>query len=450
MLVIFLPLLGFSLKKGDASSIENYRPISILPFISKILEKCIHSRLVSFLSSSNVLCAEQFGFRKNSSTADALISLTENFFENINKKLSTINVFVDYRKAFDTINHAILIRKLEAYGIRGVPLELFSSYLSNRSQRVIVNDKSSSLRMQTLGVPQGTCLGPLLFTIYINELPNISRKFKSLLFADDTTLTYDNSSYNFSSDFFNEELHNFYLWSVANRLSVNFDKTFYNVVSLSESDRASIPPVLISDKLISQCTSFNFLGVTIDDNLKFDQHVLHISKKISKSIGILSKLRIILPPFTLRSLYFSLVFPYLNYCNVVYGGAYACHLKPLEALQKRAIRIINSAPFYSHTNDLFLRSQILKLADIFKLNVAIFMFKNRNNLDFQVPHDHYTRSSLELVSNFQRLSLTQKSLFFVGPKLWNTIPAFVKQSPSTNIFKSRYKRYLLGLYGNLS
>ena len=212
-------------KKGDRSLTSNYRPIALLPFLSKVFERCIFKRISSFISKHNIISPSQFGFSKGKSTEDAVCCLTEHIYESLNSKNVCVNVFIDLRKAFDTINHKIVLRKLEFYGIRGLPLKLHSTYLTNRFQCVRFKTACSDLKPICIGLPQGSILAPILFLLFINDLPNISQNFKSILFADDTTLSFNHSNYTDLNTTCNVELKSFHKWTLANRLTLNVDKT---------------------------------------------------------------------------------------------------------------------------------------------------------------------------------------------------------------------------------
>ena len=175
----------------------------------------------------------------------------------------------------------------------------------------------------------------------------------------------------------------------------------------------------LNSRVLDRMSSVTFLGVVLDESLKFKLHIAHISTKISKSIGILYKLRNILPFQTLKSLYFSFVYPYLLYSNLVWGSTFSTHLQPLRVLQKRVIRIINGAQFLDHTNDLFLRNSILKFDDINYYLISIYMFKNHNLPIFYRTHNHNTRNANLPTPLFQRLTLNQHSIYFTGPVIWN-------------------------------
>ena len=212
-------------KGGSTQEVNNYRPISLLSIFDKIIEQIMHKYLYAFLEYHNFLFQNQFGFRRNNSTVYALAQITETIKESIDKGKYGCGIFIDLRKAFDAVNHGILLKKLEHYGIRDNMLDWFQSYLSDRKQYVDINGKSSDLVDITCGVPQGSVLGPLLFLIYINDLPNISKILNFYLFADDTNIYYESSSLDNLERTVNSELNKLFLWLNVNRLSLNIDKT---------------------------------------------------------------------------------------------------------------------------------------------------------------------------------------------------------------------------------
>ena len=217
----------------------------------------------------------QFGFLAELSTQDAMLHLTEKIYSNLHRELSTLAVYVDFSKAFDTLNRSILIKKLAIYGIRGIPLELFKSYLDDRFQAVKVNNIISEFKPINAGVPQGSVLGPILYLIYVNEIPSISDKFSTCLFADDTTLIFENSD---KYDLFNQcdyGVNLFFSWCCANRLSINVSKTNLMLFS-NKLNPTDIADVFMNNIKIDYKSSTRFLGVIIDDKLKFNLHIKEI------------------------------------------------------------------------------------------------------------------------------------------------------------------------------
>ena len=434
-------------KKDSPDIMTNYRPISILPKLSKIIEKCLKSRLLHYFYRNKLFNTSQFGFLAENSTQDAILHVTEKIYDNLNKKLATLAVYIDFSKCFDTLNRAVLIKKLEIYGIRGIPLLLFKSYLDERYQAVKVNNVISEFKLINSGVPQGSVLGPILYLIYVNELPNISDQFSTCLFADDTTLIFESSN---KYDLFNKcdyGVNLFFSWCCANRLSINISKTnlmlFSNILTPLD-----IADVFINKIKIEYASSIRFLGVIIDDKLKFNLHINEITKKISKNSAILYKLRQYLPENTLLSVYRSIIECYINYCNLIFGNAALTHISPLVIAQKKAVRIVANLPPRSHTNSIFLRLKLLKVHDFFKYNLGIFMKNNESYFSQNFRLNLFnTRSGNHYVPAFQRIDLTlNRSLRYQAPYNWRYIPIHVKNSPSLNSFKKRYKAFLISLY----
>ena len=439
-------------KKGDPCNVSNYRPIAIIFFLSKVFERCIYTRLWEFAVTNNIFTPYQYGFLKGKSTQDALLSLTENIYHCLNCSDGSfcINIFVDFHKCFDTIDHAILIRKLELYGATGSLLNLVNNYLTNRTQSVRIKQSISPPLPISKGVPQGSVLGPLLFLFFINDLPNISNVFTPVLYADDTTLSFRCNSIPQANVLCNTELHKFYNWSVANKLSINFDidKTYFMIHTFRNLDLPNLS-INLGNNTLTECDSSKFLGVMVDDKLKFKNHIDYISKKISKSIGILYKLSQLKMPFkVLKQLYYNLIYSYLNYNVCCYASTYDSHLNKLFLLQKKAIRIINNASFLEHTDPLFFSNGILKVQDIHKLNVGLYMYEHRTSAQFIRHHDYSTRGHDDLLPQSARLRLTQNSISVIGPNTWRSIPESIRNSPSRNSFKISYKKFLLSFYCN--
>ena len=350
-------------KSCDKALFSNYRPISVLPCFSKILERIIYNRIINYLNDFNVFCDNQYGFRKNRSPSLALIDLCDRISSAFDRREYAIGVFLDLSKAFDTVNHAILFDKLEHYGIRGLALEWVKRYFSERAQFVEFNNVRSSPQGISCGVPQGSILGPLFFILYVNDLNNASL-LDVILFADDTNLFISHNDPDYLNDTLNSELNNLSTWFAANRLSLNLSKTNFMVFKPRQKKQLFEFHVSIDEQPIPSVSETMFLGVFIDDNLRWKPHISLLASKLSKSIGIIHKSRFFLSTHSLRTLYNSMILPYLYYCNLAWGGTYKTNLQRIVILQKRAVRIVNNSTYDANTGPIFKKLELLKFHDI--------------------------------------------------------------------------------------
>ena len=314
-------------KKGDKTSIENYRPIPLLPCMSKVLEKIINIQLYDYFQSNNLLYKSQYGFRKHHSTEFASLELVDTIQQQLDLKLYPFAVFLDMSKAFDTLDHEILMQKFSFYGVQNTSLNLFKSYLSERSQFVSIGGTSSPLRTINTGVPQGSILGPLLFIIYINDLHMASDKFNYILYADDTTLIGNIS--NFKSinmqcsitDNINIELDKICDWLAVNKLSLNASKSNYMIFHHRQKKlkSTSIPILEMNHTLIKQVNEFSFLGLTVNNHMDWNSHITNISNKITKTMGIMNRIKKSIPQQILNLMYNSLILPHIYFCITAWG-----------------------------------------------------------------------------------------------------------------------------------
>ena len=447
-------------KKGDASKNSNYRPISLLSVFSKIFEKIMHERLYNFLELHEILFQMQFGFRNGHSTDHALISLSERIKSTIDSNRVGCGIFIDLQKAFDTVNHNILLQKLDHYGIRGSSLQWFESYLTGRLQYVSINNHSSSLGKVTCGVPQGSVLGPLLFLIYINDLPNVSKLLSFFLFADDTNIYFETENITKLQCKINKELLKVKSWLEVNKLVLNIQKTNYVVF---HSPRKKLPEHILikfGKNSVTRSRYVKFLGVLMDQHLSWKFHISELTKKLSRTSGIFSKIRHLLPLDILKNLYFSIFSSFLSYGSSTWGLSYDTYLEPLFMLQKKVLRSISFQPFFSPSTPIFFSLKILKLKDMIHHDILKFVYKSLNGLSpshfhnyFQLSntvHSHETRQAAR-GDIFQSIRNTffygLRSIKYFGAKLWNGIPTFIKMSVSFNIFKSKLKEFLVNGYG---
>lgn len=397
-------------KKDNENLLENYRPVSVLTSISKVFEKIMHRQLQDYMLKSNLLYKSQYGFLPGHSTELAALELVDHIITKMDNNEVPINIYLDLSKAFDTLNHEILLYKLNYYGIRGNSLALMKSYLQNRKQYVVYKEVNSQSKIVRTGVPQGSILGPLLFLIYMNDIIHSSACFRAVIYADDTTL---NTTLNFNSrskdsnreNILNSELENVSSWLKVNKLSLNLQKT--KAMIFHTPQRKVIKPNLVIDSHnIMFVDEFNYLGIYFDKHLTWKKHTEIISNKISKTTGIFNRLKRYLPRIIMVTLYNTLVLPYFNYGILLWGW----RSERLARLQKKLIRIINNSRYNAHTDPLFKQVKLLKVTDLSMLHELKFCYKLKHSLlpeyftDFIPPrqsenHRYNTRNS----NNYQLL-----------------------------------------------
>ena len=443
-------------KGGEKDSIGNYRPISILPSFSKVFEKVIFNRLSEYVFSKKILNTCQYGFRKNHSTYMSVLDMYEKISSAIDNNEYAVGIFIDLAKAFDTIDHSILISKMQHYGIRGVAISWIRSYLSNRKQYVLLNETSSYIEQITCGIPQGSILGPLLFVLYINDIVNCSVVFKFVLFADDTNLFHSGRNPQDLSNDINSELTKLSVWFRANKLSLNIKKTNYILFGGKRRKLSNVICLKIDENLILETHSTKFLGVHLDSDLSWKTHVGHIKTKIAKGLGIMNKVRTLLPLKAMKVLYHTLVYPYLQYCNIVWGIAKDTIIEKLFILQKRAIRLCTNSCSRTHTDPLFFKLGLLKLSDINKYQTLIFMFKYKHSIlppscmSFVTVSNsnraYSTRNTSYFVRSNCRTDVRKRSLAIRGPILWDALPKDAQDCVSLVKFEKTIKNLYLQNY----
>ena len=326
-------------KADDPFMFNNYRPVSLLSVLSKVFERVMYNRLMEYLDVYKILVSCQFGFRKLHSSCMALMALMDKLISSLENKEFVIGIFLDFSKAFDNVDHDILLCKLSHYGIRGNALKWIESYLSNRKQFVTYNGVSSVSKAIVCGVPQGSVLGPLLFLIYINDLCAVCKNTTPILFADDTNLFSSGTDLQLLESQINEDLVQISLWLKVNKLSLNIKKTHYMVFTRSKIRNIQLA-INIDDESIDEVRSTKFLGVVIDNKLNWKDHIMHIAGKISRGIGMIIKARDYLNKDGLLALYNAFIYPYITYCNHIWGATYKSNLTRLVTLQNKIVRII--------------------------------------------------------------------------------------------------------------
>ena len=362
-------------KKGDPQSCNNYRPISLLSNLSKIIEKLLYQRLYSFLEQHNCLFNYQFGFRNHHSTNHALISITEKIRKALDDGKYASGVFLDFQKAFDTVNHNILLSKLEHYGIRGIPLNFLKTYLQNRQQYVSINNSSSDILTIENGVPQGSVLGPLLFLIYINDLNNAVKHSDIHHFADDTNVLYVSNSLKDINNKINHDLKNIVEWLRANKISLNAGKTEL-VIFRSKNKRITKKlNFRISGQKIKICNKTKYLGIILDENLTFKPHLDKLKLKLNRGNCLLSKIRYYVQAGLLRTIYYALFDSHLRYGSQIWGQLNNNQdIEKIKITQNKALRIINFKGPLENADELYKNSKIFKIQDTIKIDNCLLVY----------------------------------------------------------------------------
>ena len=466
----------YKLDKKDSKFTENmnnYRPISLLPILSKILEKLVANRLSRFLNENNVLYSHQYGFQSKRSTLHPIMHFLNKITEASNKKYITIGVFCDLQKAFDCCSHRILLAKLKKYGVKDNELLWFENYLKNRQQFVSVNEGKSTMRNISKGVPQGSILGPLLFLIYINDLADCTSLY-TLLFADDTSFLISGKDIKSVVSKLNKELHKICYWFRSNELSLHALKTKYMIftknssyinfddinVNLNYNNETENNPELIH-RLTCANTQENptikFLGVYIDPKLDFKYHIEHMHAKISRSLYAINTAKHFLNTEILIILYKSLIHCHFLYCIQIYSSVSSNAMKKLFLQQKKAIRIVTNSRFNSHTVPLFKKYEILPIDEQAKHSKILFMYdyihnKLPNSFHETWKRNHQRQQGIMQLRNanhfhipFIRLETYMKFPIAEIPKLWNeiVIDKELDDNVSRKLFSDEIKAFFL-------
>ena len=433
-------------KSKDISDINNFRPISILSVLSKPLERHIHKHLMIYLETNKLFYPLQSGFRPNHSCQTALTRLCDTWLTAINQQKISGAVFLDLKKAFDLVSHKILKKKLSLYLCNSTSLSFIESYLDNRSQFVLCNGQFSSSETVTRGVPQGTVLGPLLFGLFINDLPlSISDPCVMCdLFADDSTLHCSGKKLSHVQNSLQHSLHDVANWCSLNEMVIHPGKT--KCMAIAARQKHQTEPLTLSLVLdnnpLEQIRSHKVLGVFIDDKLRWENHINFLSKKLARSVFLLNRLTPYLDSNARKMFFHAHCLSHINYSSIVWGGAAQHHLAKLNSVYKRAVKIILPNPLLS-TKEKQKVLDILPLNKQLKFNKLISVFKTRIDLAPDYVTNLPTKSNLSNSNDYllptTRINLFKTSFAFSGAHVWNSLPLSLKLCTSLSTFKKNLR-----------
>lgn len=432
-------------KNGDKTETCNYRPISIISSLSKIVEKILKFRINEYTKKYKLISNRQYGFQEGKSTQDAIACLTSEIYESLDKSKSNLCVFLDLAKAFDTVSHPQLLEALEDMGFRGPVLKLIRNYLNDRKQMVKIGSVFSNECVVEYGVPQGTVLGPILFILYLNNLFALKTKGTVISFADDTVIFYEDKGYEDLKIRAEEDLKQIKNWFDCKLLTINFAKTKYISFSCYDRNLYNFSPLKIdNDTEIQQTDSVKYLGITIDRFMRWDLHINNVCNTVRSILFRFKFLKSILDLPNLKTIYYSLVESRLSYGIIGWGSAVNYYIKKLEIIQKKFLKImLNKVNTYPSDN-LYIDANVLDIRQLFYYTVVINLYNKKNTLR-PVDHTYQTRTrEVSYRTPFSVKSIGQRSVSYLSPRFYNFLPDEVKNINSFNLFKKRVKIFILG------
>ena len=422
-------------KSGDRTNIDNYRPISVLNIISKTVERAVYNQLSEYLEENNLLSDQQYGFRRKRSTRDAGTKLSDEIRENKDKSYVTGALFMDMRKAFDTVNHNCLLQKLVYYGIFGKEVQWISSYLFHRSQVVFLDRVLSNREFITYGVPQGSILGPLLFILLINDLPLQSKHCQVLMYADDTVIYYSNKCLQEIERCINSDANAIQLWMQENCLILNPKKGKTEFVIFAARKRNIPVNITIDNSVINQPESYVYLGVRLDCHLTMNEHFQSMYKRVASRIKLLRKVRHKISPTAAEIIFNSMIQPLLFYCYPVFGQMSATWLGKFENLVGRAKAIVNG------------RKNWPTFETRLKRKIAVDAFKafnvNANEKYVMISHSINTRGNhcKARLPRVRSAAAGQKLSYYQGALVFNSLDVKLRKEKSFVTFKNILKNF---------
>lgn len=440
-------------KIKNTNKADTFRPINAMECDEKFLETIVKSQLVEYIENNKLLAKNQSAFRKNHSCETALTYVISDWRDSLSEGRAIVVVFLDLKRAFETVDRKRMLEKLKSYGIKNSELKLFENYLYNRKQKVKFKDEMSDEVDVPIGLPQGTALSVILFILYINDIVSVPRKCKISLFADDTTLIGEDETTNGAINKVNEDLERIFDWLNTNKLILNISKTKWMLLARgSNCDNANMNYVKINGMNIERVNCIKYLGVHIDDHLKFDNQIVELVKKTAPKINVLKRISKKLTFDTRKIIYYSIIAPNFEYCSTLYMACSNAQLNEIQKLQNRAMRIILNCEY--GTPRVFMLNALdwLSISQKIKLNTLIMIYKMKNAmlpdyLSEKIKYNSDTHSINTRYRNNFRLprvnsEMAKRSIYYEGLKMYNELPNYIKESVTLAQFKKNCAKYV--------
>lgn len=439
---------------GNKKDANNYRPISVLSNIAKIMEKLLYNRFFDFLAKHGIISPKQYGFLPNSSTTTAALHAITRIKQSLDDKKLTAAIFIDVAKAFDSVDHAQLLKKLEDVGIRGKAHQIMQNYLFARRQRVASNEIVSDELSARFGFPQGSSLSSLLFLVYVNDCLSLLLNGHIQMYADDTILIYSCDDSIQLQQQMQADLTEMNKWMYDNCLSFNARKTKYMIFKTPRQQQTNLAPIIVNNAIIEKTDNIKYLGLIIDSELNWSPHIAFLKNKLFPYLFVLRNAKYTLPTPTKKSLYFSYIHSHLSYLISVWGYAFTTSVNQLQIVQNKAIRALFWQEYRTGTIDtegIMKKYKIPNVQQLKTMDSLTMIFKIRHNLirneitlqTFEDVHDYHTRNRLNFILPRTRLNLLHNSLFSSGLSLFNSLPNAIKQTHDFTQFKRKLRKHIL-------